>query len=114
MIWSPLPHDAGNEEEIVDIRGRLRRASGTRFDEAIAFAVALRRFGVSHDTVVFELCHRHGFEKVAATRIVRIAAARDALPTNGQPNAAEPPVEVTAADVIAELAARIEALEAKA
>jgi hypothetical protein len=115
MIWGRFPHDVGMGEGVsTDIRARLRRESGGVFEQAVTLAAELRRLGFSHHAVVFELCHHHGYEKAEATRLVRLAAARDvpcdALSSEG----IEAVVEATAAVLIAELAACVEAVAATA
>ncbi len=101
------------EPVTIDIPTRLRAESGAAFEQAVTLALELRRLGFSHHTVVFELCRHHGYEKDAATRIVRIAAARDFPPDPSPAGHTEPAVDVTAAQVIAELAACVDAIEAR-
>jgi hypothetical protein len=103
-----------SEQPVMDIRTRLRAESGAALEQAVTLALELRRLGFSHRTVVFELCRHHGYEKGAATRVVRIAAVRDFPPDPSPAGHTEPAVDMTAAVMIAELAACVEAIEAKA
>ena len=98
----------------IDIRARLRAESGVASEQAVTLALELRRLGFSQRTVVFELCRHHGFDKDAATRIVRIAAVRDFPPDPAPAGRTEAAVDVTAAEVIAELAAYVAAVDATA
>ena len=102
------------EPVTIDIRTRLRAESGAAFEPAVTLALELRRLGFSHRTVVFELCRHQDYDNAAATHIVRIATARDFLPDPSPAERIEPAVDVTAAQVIAELAACVAAVDATA